>query len=85
VTKGTPKEFTKEADSGKTITSFFCGNCGSTLWRASETFGDAKIIKVGVMDGASAMDDAKPAVELYVAERVSWVLPVAGAEQKEAM
>jgi hypothetical protein len=37
------------------------------------------------MDGASAIEDAKPAVELFAAERVSWVLPVAGAEQKETM
>ena len=30
---GNPKTFTKTADSGQPITSFFCGNCGSTLWR----------------------------------------------------
>ncbi|KAF2128861.1 DUF636 domain protein [Dothidotthia symphoricarpi CBS 119687] len=80
VTKGTPKRFSKKADSGKTITSNFCGDCGSTLWRESETFGDTKITKVGVIDGTSAIEDAKPAVELFVAERVSWVSAVAGAE-----
>ncbi|KAL1629200.1 hypothetical protein SLS56_005535 [Neofusicoccum ribis] len=85
VTKGTPKQFSKKAESGKTITSFFCGDCGSTLWRESETFGDARIIKVGVIDGASAMEDAKPAAELFVRDRVSWVPAIAGLEQKEAM
>ncbi|KAF2260125.1 hypothetical protein CC78DRAFT_585231 [Lojkania enalia] len=85
VTKGTPKEFPKKADSGKTITSFFCGDCGSTLWRESDTFGDTKIIKVGVMDGEIALEDAKPVAELYIAHRVSWVSPIPGAEQKDAM
>ncbi|KAF9693091.1 hypothetical protein EKO04_008949 [Ascochyta lentis] len=82
VTKGTPKSFPKKAESGKIITSNFCGDCGSTLWRQSETFGDTRIIKVGVIDG-SGIEDAKPEVELFVANRVSWVSPVAGAEQKE--
>jgi hypothetical protein len=36
------------------------------------------------MDGTSAIEDAKPMAELFVAERVSWVSAIAGAEQKEA-
>lgn len=31
------------------------------------------------------MDAAKPALELYVPERVSWVSAVSGAEQKKDM
>lgn len=84
MTKGTPKQFAKTAESGKTITSNFCGDCGSTLWRQSETFGDTRIIKVGVLDGASTIEDAKPLVELFVKDRVSWVPAIAGIEQKEA-
>jgi hypothetical protein len=83
VTKGTPKQFAKPADSGKTITSFFCGDCGSTLWRETETYGDAKIIKVGTMDGDSALEDAKPAVELFVVNRPSWLPAVVGAQQMD--
>lgn len=82
VTKGTPKQFAKKADSGKTITSFFCGDCGCTLWRESETYAGTKIVKYGTMDGA--LEDAKPLVELFVSNRVSWLTPVAGAEQNEA-
>lgn len=85
VTKGTPKTISKKADSGKTITSYFCGDCGSTLYRAGETFGDAKIIKAGILDDPSALDDAKPVLELYASERVPWVSAVNGAEQKAAM
>ncbi|KAI9652421.1 MAG: hypothetical protein M1831_006830 [Alyxoria varia] len=83
VTKGMPKDFSKKADSGNTSTSYFCGDCGSTLWSASETF--AKVIKAGVMDSASAIGDAKPATELYASKRVPWVSAVAGAEQWKAM
>lgn len=85
VTKGKPKEYTKKADSGKSITSYFCGDCGSTLWRAGETFGDAKIIKAGILDSPNAMGDAKPALELYAAERVPWVSAINGADQKTGM
>lgn len=85
VVKGTPKTYSKRAGSGKTMTSNFCGDCGSTLWRGGETFGDARIVKAGVMDDAGALNDAKPAVELYAVDRVAWVCPVAGAEQKQAM
>lgn len=37
------------------------------------------------MDDAKAMDAAKPALELYVPERVSWVSPISGADQKKDM
>lgn len=78
---GTPKTIAKKADSGKQITSHFCGDCGSTLFRTGETFGDAKIVKVGVMDNADALEQVKPAIELYAPERISWVGKVGGASQ----
>lgn len=81
VTKGTPKVFAKTADSGKTITSYFCGDCGTTLWRETETYGNIKIIKAGTLD--DALDNAKPAVELFVKNRVSWVPTVSGTEEKQ--
>jgi len=82
---GSPKTWTKTADSGNKITSHFCGDCGSTLWRDGDSFGPNKVIKVGVMDDAKAIDAAKPALELYVPERVSWVSPISGADQKKDM
>ena len=33
---GTPKEFTREAASGGKVHSYFCSNCGSTIyWKAN--------------------------------------------------
>ena len=39
VTSGTPKTISKTADSGKSITSNFCSECGTTLFRYGDTFG----------------------------------------------
>ncbi|KAH7312503.1 DUF636 domain protein [Stachybotrys elegans] len=80
VTKGTPKEFAKTADSGKTMTSYFCGDCGSTLWRASETYRGSKIIKAGTLDGDALEDTAKPAVELFVKNRIPWLPAFEGTQ-----
>ncbi|KAJ4295627.1 hypothetical protein N0V90_007640 [Kalmusia sp. IMI 367209] len=83
--QGTPKQHVKTADTGNTITSFFCGDCGSTMWRETATFKGAKIVKVGTIDDANALADAKPAIELFAPQRVPWVQAVSGAEQKDAM
>ncbi|KAK5245181.1 hypothetical protein LTR16_007381, partial [Cryomyces antarcticus] len=77
VTSGSPKKFAKTADSKNTITSYFCGDCGSTLFRDGP--------KVGVIDDVKAMDEAKPGVELYAPTRVAWVPEIQGADQKDGM
>ncbi|KAJ4386094.1 hypothetical protein N0V93_008986 [Gnomoniopsis smithogilvyi] len=50
LTKGTPKEYHHTADSGNTVILSFCGDCGSTLWSRSATFGDTTVIKAGTLD-----------------------------------
>ncbi|KAF2716565.1 hypothetical protein K431DRAFT_323732 [Polychaeton citri CBS 116435] len=74
VTKGKLKEFSEKADSGKTIVSYSCSD--------SKALSDVSIIKVGMIDNASTLDNAKPVVELLAAQRVSWVHAITGAEQK---
>ncbi|RYP13908.1 hypothetical protein DL767_010500 [Monosporascus sp. MG133] len=85
VVSGTPKTISKTADSGKEITSHFCGDCGSTLFRDGESFGDNKVVKVGVMDDVNALEDAKPAVELFAARKPSWILDVPAAKKLDGM
>lgn len=83
---GSPKTYSKTADSGKTITSHFCGDCGSTLYRTGDTFPGMCIVKVGVLDNSTkAFDAAKPDVELFTPERASWVVQVPGTQEKPAM
>jgi hypothetical protein len=82
---GTPKQISKTADSGKEITSYFCGDCGTTLWRDGENFTGMKIIKAGVLDDQDDIEKHAPAAELYGRQRVNWVKEVDSAEQKDGM
>ncbi|KAH7062560.1 Mss4-like protein [Macrophomina phaseolina] len=79
--QGTPKSISKTGDSGNTITSHFCGDCGTTLYRDGGIFPGSKIIKAGVLDDLDALNKAKPTTELYVKRRVEWVPEMPGAQQ----
>ncbi|KAK6001323.1 hypothetical protein QM012_002654 [Aureobasidium pullulans] len=81
---GSPKSFTKTADSGKKITSYFCGDCGSTLYRDGENFPGMKIVKAGTLDG-DVLNQSKPNVELFAPTRPKWISALDGAEQKDTM
>jgi len=83
--QGTPKTYTKTADGGKPITSHFCPDCGSTMFRTGETFGDQYVIKAGVLDDINALDQANPGAELFTEHRVGWVPDIAGASQLKGM
>jgi len=88
VTQGTPKEISKTADTGKEITSCFCPDCGTTLFRWGETFGGKdgmRIIKAGVLDDVNIINNTKPGAELFAPERVKWVPALDGAGQLDAM
>ncbi|KAL1594422.1 hypothetical protein SLS60_010182 [Paraconiothyrium brasiliense] len=76
LTQGTPKQHSKTADSGKTITSHF--------WETG-SFEGAKIVKIGTLDDANALSDLKPAIELFAPTRIPWVQAIPDAQQKDAM
>lgn len=42
---------------------------------------DARIIRAGTLEVKEARDDAKPAVELYTANRVDWLQGILGVTQ----
>ena len=85
ITAGSPKTISKTADGGNTVTSHFCGDCGSTLFSDGAGFPGMKVVKAGVLDDVDALDRARPAAELFAAKRVAWVKEVEGAEQKKTM
>ena len=84
VTKGQPKEYVAKADSGRSLTSYFCGDCGTTLWRAGEAFGDNAVLKVGVLDDQDTLAQ-KPSAELYAKRRPAWLPSIDGAALKQEM
>lgn len=88
ILSGTPKEISKTADSGKSITSSFCGDCGTTLWRHGDAFGGIdgmRIIKAGILDDVNVINSIKPGAELFAPERIAWVPAVEGAGQVDTM
>lgn len=82
---GDPKPISKTADTGNTITSYFCTGCGTTLYRDGASFPGLKIIKAGVLDKETIEKDAKPQAELYHPDRISWVPQFEGVETKKGM
>ncbi|RVX69162.1 hypothetical protein B0A52_07138 [Exophiala mesophila] len=88
ITSGKPKEISKTADSGKSITSGFCPDCGTTLFRYGDSFGGVdgmRIIKAGILDDVNVINSIKPGAELFSNERVSWVSALEGAGQVNNM
>src|SRR5258708_4031273 len=53
ITKGTPKRYIAQADSGNEITRVFCGDCGSPLYVQVSTRPDIVGIRVGTLDDPS--------------------------------
>ncbi|KAF7960121.1 hypothetical protein EAE96_001720 [Botrytis aclada] len=82
---GKPKTISKKADSGNQITSHFCGDCGTTLYRTGDSFPNQVIIKAGVLDDDSWPNENVPKGELFVKERVKWLSEIPGAAQMEGM
>ena len=87
VTAGTPRTVAKTGDTtGNTVTSHFCGDCGSTLFRTSDTFGPGVCaLKVGAMDDLDALHDARPTVELFAGHRVAWIPEIPGTTKLPGM
>ncbi|TRM63514.1 Mss4-like protein [Schizophyllum amplum] len=85
LTAGTPKTYSCVGGSGKPITNFLCGDCGSTMWREIAAYPGMKVVKAGTLDAVDALDLAKPETELFVTRRTKWVQEVQGVAQKEQM
>ncbi|KAF2196139.1 DUF636 domain protein [Delitschia confertaspora ATCC 74209] len=85
VTSGTAKEFSKIADSGKKVSRFFCGDCGSTIWDLSANFKSSVVLNAGTLDDKDALNKAKPQAEVFTRSRVDWLTEIPGAEQKQLM
>ena len=81
ITGGTPKYFTKTADSGNRRRMAFCGDCGTHICSVPMNMdepGAYVSLRVSSCDDFAKM---KPAAEIWCDSRVSWVDPVDGALQ----
>ncbi|KAL7947495.1 Mss4-like protein [Trichoderma barbatum] len=83
ILQGTLKTYTKQAETGNDMTSYFCGDCGSTLYRTS-TFSDKAVsVMIGGIEGLQTIEDCKADIELFVRNRPSWMTPIPGAQQEK--
>ncbi|MBO6520186.1 MAG: GFA family protein [Rhodospirillales bacterium] len=69
ITKGTPKTYTKTADSGQAITRHFCADCGAPLYTSSPAYPERIYIKAGALDDPGVV---KPTYQSYTRSRVTW-------------
>ncbi|GAB5590704.1 hypothetical protein Unana1_05604 [Umbelopsis nana] len=80
----------QKTGSGVEKQKWFCGNCGCTLFtRPMKYNGEKSVVKTGILDTPAgytvlSLDLLKPASELYVKDRASFVHPIEGAKQFNA-
>jgi hypothetical protein len=79
-TRGALKAYSKIAESGNEVTNYFCGDCGSTLYRTSTGFSGVVIIRAGCIDDLD-VEDAQPTYEVFSRSHIEWVPCVKGIEQ----
>ena len=68
VTKGKAKGYSSKGDSGKTVTRFFCADCGSPLYSEPES-SQVTVVKAGSMDDPSGLVMTGA---LYTSEAQPW-------------
>lgn len=70
--------------SKNTMTSHFCGTCGTLMYRVSTGSPGLSILRIGTVDDFRLHETKlKPTVEQFTAYRASWVHSAEGAQQFE--
>jgi uncharacterized protein YjbJ (UPF0337 family) len=53
--RGTPKRYAKQADSGRTLMRYFCGECGSSLYSHRELVPGVIGVRAGTLDDSASL------------------------------
>ncbi|KAL2069937.1 hypothetical protein VTL71DRAFT_14616 [Oculimacula yallundae] len=76
--------FYKEPGKDNTMTNYFCGTCGSLMYRVGAMFPGMSILRVGSVDDFSLVETKlKPTMEQFTRSRVGWKGATEGAKQFE--
>ena len=79
LTRGTPRRWSRETDSGRRLACVFCPDCGSRLWHeAADGIAETLTIKAGSLDEPV---DLTPAIHIWAARKLAGVLIPAHARQ----
>ncbi|KAF5864384.1 hypothetical protein ETB97_007946 [Aspergillus alliaceus] len=86
ILSGSPKSSQYMADSGYAYHTFFCGDCGSSLYGQPDSLPEMMSIKAGSLDGgAASLEGGKIDAEAFVQRRVAYLKPIEGASQVHGM
>lgn len=82
---GAPKSHTQKHEDGFSLTVFFCGDCGSTIYKQADAdmFENVSLVQSGTLDGSALDKISRPSSELNVKLRASWLAEVSAAVQKQ--
>lgn len=84
LTGGSPKQYTRLGDSGKSVTYNNCPTCSACLWVEAEAREGVKIVKMGAIDDQEFLDGlGKPEMEIYCRNLWGWEEGIGGAVRKE--
>ncbi|KAK4073152.1 uncharacterized protein Triagg1_5432 [Trichoderma aggressivum f. europaeum] len=85
VTSGTPKSHTEKHEDGFNLTKFFCGDCGTTIYKQADAdmFAPVSLVQAGTLDGPAKDKVSQPVAELNVKIRQPWLAEVGSAAQKQ--
>ncbi len=80
--RGRTKTYNYLADSGGTVSSLFCPECGSSMFGSTTSIPGVTAVRLGAMDDSSAF---QPQMDVYMKRLRNWDTPIAGAPAFEAM
>ncbi len=81
------KSYSTVHESGLTLKLFFCGSCGSSVYKEApdaEQFQGVVIVFAGLLDkdeGQLGLEDLKVESELWIKHRVGWLKPMEALPQ----
>jgi hypothetical protein len=78
IVKGTPKRFTKTADSGRMLHRYFCGDCGSGIYTQRELTPERVVVRAGAFDNPPPM---KIGAHIWTRSARNWDLIDPAAQQ----
>ncbi|KAF2105010.1 hypothetical protein NA57DRAFT_71205 [Rhizodiscina lignyota] len=87
IDSGTPKSYAMQSDHDREITTFFCGNCGTSLYRSggAPQMNGMVGIRAVVLDDPDgtviSSEEGRPMLEVYVERRPVWMPKVEGVAQ----
>ena len=66
------------------MTNYFCGTCGTLMYRVGSAFPGQSILRIGTVDDFTLHETKlRPRVEQFIKDRVAWCKGLDGVEGVE--